>query len=193
VDTCYPPENQPLFDAIAEHGLLVSESPLSAQIHARDFPRRNRIISGLSRGVVVVEAEARSGSLITARMAGEQGRDVMAVPGSPLDPRAAGANGLIRDGARLVTSAADVLETLALIGRLREPPRLPAAPGQPIDPPADLREKVAALLSPVPMTLDDLARESGLPWRTLAAIIVELELAGRAEMHHGTKVAARLG
>jgi DNA processing protein len=194
ITTCYPPEHQELFDQIGEAGLIVAESPLGAQIHAGDFPRRNRIISGLASGVVVVEAEARSGSLITARFAADQGRDVMAVPGSPLDPRATGTNALIRDGARLVTSAADVLETLAALRNLQEPsdaPR-PGVPGSPTPLDEATLQLIADLLSPVPTTLEELATASGLPWRTVAAAIVELELQGIAEQQHGARVARRL-
>jgi DNA processing protein len=194
ITTCYPPEHQELFDQIGEVGLIVAESPLGAQIHAGDFPRRNRIISGLSSGVVVVEAEARSGSLITARFAADQGRDVMAVPGSPLDPRASGTNALIRDGARLVTSAADVLETLSSLRNLREPsdaPR-PGVPAAPVNLDQDTLATIADLLSPVPTTLEELATASGLPWRTVAAAIVELELLGIAEQQHGARVTRRL-
>lgn len=181
LDHIYPPEHESLYHEIAARGLLVSESPLFATVHARDFPRRNRIISGLSQGIVVMEAEARSGSLITARLAAEQGRDVMAVPGSPLDPRAAGPNSLIRDGAQLVTNVQDVLACLQGATGLKEnkPAGYSQAEGGLTLTHSDIN-KVAALLSPVPVSLADLAVDSGLPWRTLAAIVVELELGGRA-------------
>lgn len=191
LDHIYPPEHESLYHEIAARGLLVSESPLYATVHARDFPRRNRIISGLSQGIVVMEAEARSGSLITARLAAEQGRDVMAVPGSPLDPRAAGPNSLIRDGAHLVANVQDVLTCLQGGAGLKE--------NKPIGytheetglnlTQADI-DRIAALLSPVPASLADLATDSGLPWRTLAAIVVELELGGRAIIQPGGLVSA---
>lgn len=186
LDHIYPPEHESLYHQIADRGVLVSESPLYATVHARDFPRRNRIISGLSQGIVVVEAEARSGSLITARLAAEQGRDVMAVPGSPLDPRAAGPNGLIRDGAQLVTSVSDILACLQSGRGLTE--NKPVSYGHEdqgiVLQDTDI-DKVSRLLSAVPVSLNDLATDTGLPWRTLAAIIVELELAGRATTQPG--------
>jgi DNA processing protein len=191
LDHVYPPEHADLHARVAELGALVSESPLAAAVHARDFPRRNRIISGLSLGVVVVEAEARSGSLITARFAAEQGREVLAVPGSPLDPRAAGPNNLIRDGARLTTGAEDVIEALRGGAGLaeREGEAFSRDP-VPLTPDADLVARVATLLSPTPASLEDLVRDTGLPWRTLAAIIVELELDGRAVTQPGGRVSA---
>lgn len=191
IATVYPPEHQELHDQTAEAGCLVAESPLGAQIHTGDFPRRNRIISSLSADVV--EAEVRSGSLITARLAGDQGRDVMAVPGSPLDPRAGGANALIRDGARLVTGAADVIETKSSLRGLTEPsdPVRPGTPAPPIEPDEAVLRTLAGLLSPTPTTLDELAAASGLPWRTVAAAIVELESRGLAELQTGQKVTGR--
>jgi DNA processing protein len=181
IDHIYPPEHADLHTQIAERGLIVSESPLHAAVHARDFPRRNRIISGLSLGVVVIEAEARSGSLITARFAGEQGREVLAVPGSPLDPRAAGPNGLIKEGARLVTCAEDIVEALSgSLGLGEREGRHFVHQSGPIAMDAGLVAQVAGLLSPVPVSLEDLSRDTGLPWRTIAAIIVELELNGLA-------------
>ncbi len=181
IDHIYPPEHDKLHAQISERGLIVSESPLHAAVHARDFPRRNRIISGLSLGVVVVEAEARSGSLITARFAGEQGREVFAVPGSPLDPRAAGPNSLIKDGARLVTSYEDVVEALQSSSGLgeRESQYFTYKTG-PVSLDTSIIAQVAGLLSPVPVSLEDLARDTGLPWRMVAAIVVELELNGQA-------------
>jgi DNA processing protein len=189
IDHIYPPEHDRLHAQISERGLIVSESPLHAAVHARDFPRRNRIISGLSLGVIVVEAEARSGSLITARFAGEQGRDVLAVPGSPLDPRAAGPNGLIKDGARLVTSVEDVVEALqgsSALGERDNDHFIHQSSALALD--NSLVEQVANLLSPVPMSLEDLSRDTGLPWRTIAAIVVELELNGRAITQVGGRV-----
>jgi DNA processing protein len=191
LDHIYPPEHESLYHQIREEGVLVSESPLFAKVHARDFPRRNRIISGLSLGTLIVEAEARSGSLITARFAAEQGREVMAVPGSPLDPRAAGPNSLIRDGAHLVTCVDDILECLGSVKGFQEEKNLPYlhdTSGVSISPEA--LDRVAALLSPVPMSLADLAADTGLPWRTIAAIVVELELSGRAVTQVGGLVSS---
>lgn len=191
IDHIYPPEHANLHAQISERGLIVSESPLHAAVHARDFPRRNRIISGLSLGVVVVEAEARSGSLITARFAGEQGREVFAVPGSPLDPRAAGPNGLIKEGARLVTSAEDVLDALRGSSGLGErDTNYFVHQSGPVTLDASIVKQVAALLSPVAVSLEDLSRDTGLPWRMVAAIIVELELSGQAFTHIGGRVSS---
>lgn len=191
VDHIYPPEHADLHARIAARGVLVSESPLAAAVHARDFPRRNRIISGLSLGVVVVEAEARSGSLITARYAAEQGREVFAIPGSPLDPRAAGPNSLIRDGARLVTGPDDVLDALRDSAGFTEPgPDLFSRDPEPLSLDASIPAQIASLLSPVPVSIEDIARDTGLPWRTVAAAIVELELSGRAVTLQGGRVAS---
>lgn len=184
IDVIYPPENAPLHAAIGERGLIVSEQVPGTEPKADFFPRRNRIISGLSRALVVVEAALRSGSLITARFAAEQGRDVFAVPGSPLDPRCEGTNRLIRDGATLLMSARDVLEALGSEG-----PRQMSF-FEPDPPPLPLREPDAAdmqhllqLLSPNPIDIDDLARESGLDAATLSALLLELSLAGRITRH----------
>jgi len=191
LDHIYPPEHESLYHEIAARGLLVSESPLYATVHARDFPRRNRIISGLSQGIVVMEAEARSGSLITARLAAEQGRDVMAVPGSPLDPRAAGPNSLIKDGAHLVANVQDVLACLQGATGLKENKPIGYTHGeQGVTLTQNEIDRVAALLSPVPVSLADLSTDSGLPWRTLAAIVVELELGGRAIIQPGGLVSS---
>jgi DNA processing protein len=189
IDHIYPPEHEALHGQISARGLIVSESPLHAAVHARDFPRRNRIISGLSLGVVVVEAEARSGSLITARFAGEQGREVLAVPGSPLDPRAAGPNGLIKEGARLVTCVEDIVEALqGSVGLSERETTNFVHQSGPIDLPIDVVAQVYALLSPVAVSLEDLSRDTGLPWRMVAAIVVELELNGKATTQVGGRV-----
>ena len=183
----YPPEHDRLHAAIGEQGLLVSESPPDYSPQARDFPRRNRLISGLSLGVVVIEAAERSGSLITARYALEQGREVMAAPGSPLDPRARGANRLLRDGAALIETADDVIEILRQTRRpsVEAPSDFPFEDEPPdpkqLDADVDtIRERVATLLSPSPVSRDDLVRATGAPARTVIAALVELELAGRA-------------
>ena len=191
----YPPENEPLQQAIAEQGLLLSEQPWGTVPQQSHFPRRNRIISGLSLGLVVVEATARSGSLISARLAGEQGRLVMAVPGSPLEPRALGPNSLIRDGATLVQSVADVLEALEPQLRLDiAAPEVPFAPA-PSAPPlrqydADdgARRAVVALLGTVPVEIDEVVRATGLPPAVVAIVVLELELAGRVLRHAGHRV-----
>ncbi len=189
VDDVYPPENANLYERIAEKGCIVSESPVGARAQARDFPRRNRLISGLSLGVVVVEAEMRSGSLITARLAGEQGREVFAVPGSPLDPRARGTNDLIRQGATLCEGADDVLRSLAAPRGLREPSG--GAWEAPSDREADaLREKVRALLTDVAVPRDELVRATGASAGAIAAVLVELVLAGEAELLDGGLVCA---
>jgi DNA processing protein len=153
---------------------------------ARDFPRRNRLISGASLGVVVIEAAHRSGSLITARMAAEQGREVFAVPGSPLDPRAAGTNDLIKQGAALVTEANDVINAIQPI--LERPITLAAREDdEPLDFDTDPgeRERIVALLGPSPVSLDDLIRMSGLSPTIVRTVLLELELAGRLERHGG--------
>ncbi len=175
---------------VGEGGLILTEQPLGTQPQARHFPRRNRIISGLSLGIVVVEAALQSGSLITARFAGEQGREVMAVPGSPLDPRSAGGNGLIREGATLVQSAADVLEAVRPFAIC--PARALSGVAEPLadyDPsPRDL-DKIIALLGPTPVGIDEIARQSGVPAAALGVILIDLELGGRLERHAGGRVA----
>ena len=184
VDDIYPPEHADLYARIVEAGCIVSESPVGARAQARDFPRRNRIISGLSRGVVVVEAELRSGSLITARLAAEQGRDVFAVPGSPLDPRSRGPNDLLRQGAALCEGVDDVLRAFEGLRGLGEPPDDPFdLSGETVD--AGTLDRIAALLSPTPTPRDELARACGLPIQTAAAALLELSLMGRATLLPG--------
>ena len=195
VDVVYPKENRSLFERLLAEGAVISEAPLGTVPMGRHFPRRNRIIAGLARGVVVVEGAARSGSLITARLALEQGREVMAVPGSPLDPRSRGPNRLIRQGATLVESADDVLDALAEGGRPvlgEERQEWPGAP--PSDAPEDdaapesARETVAALLGPSPVPVDFLVRQSRLTPAMVATILLELELAGRLDRQPGNRV-----
>jgi len=192
-DRIYPPEHRDLVEAILPRGVAISEMPLGWEPRARDFPRRNRLISGLSMGIVIVEAARRSGSLITARLAGEQGRDVFAVPGSPLDPRAEGTNGLLKQGAILVTEAADVTAALQpILGRsdepaAREPDDATEAPLAQ-EPSSDQRSRIIALLGPVPTALDDLIRLSEAPPSVLRTVLLELELAGRLERHGGGRV-----
>ena len=193
VDDIYPPEHDQLYDRIVEQGLVVAEHPPGRTAQARDFPRRNRIIAGLSRAVVVVEAEIRSGSLITARLAAEQGREVLAVPGSPLDPRYRGTNDLIRQGATICEGVEDVLRALEGFGGFREPERrFAGAPPIADDDPAAaaLRRRLAELLSPAPVSRDELVRAVGAPAAAVFAALVELSLAGRAELLPGGMVAA---
>jgi DNA processing protein len=196
LDRPYPPQNLRLYQEIAARGCVVAEAPLGFQARARDFPRRNHLISGLSRGVVVIEAALRSGSLITAHAAADQGREVFAVPGSPLDPRFRGANALIRSGAALVESGAEVVAALGAPEAARPRPRHPqasalAAEDDPQSPPDDaLTARVAALLSPAPVHLNALARLAGASIGATAAAVLELEFAGRAASLPGGYVAS---
>lgn len=193
VDVIYPEENRALQGQIAEQGCIVSDQPLGLEPFAKLFPRRNRIISGLSLGIVVVEAAQQSGSLITARMALEQGREVFAVPGSPLDPRCSGTNDLIRQGAVLTEKAADILAHIHKQPRgMFEPPRLPfdapiATPDENELPKA--RDKILECLSPSPTAVDAIVRQTGLTPSIVLTILLELELAGRLERQAGHKVA----
>ncbi|WP_375456273.1 DNA-processing protein DprA [uncultured Methylobacterium sp.] len=213
-DRIYPPNHAGLVDAILEAGgAVLAEMPMGWVPRGRDFPRRNRIISGLAYGTVVVEAARRSGSLITARFALEQGREVFAVPGSPLDPRAEGTNDLIRQGATLVAEVDHVLAAIApLIARGDDPDRGPAparpdladapvfwdeldfdgetsaVPARDLGPeeeeaPADDRQRLIGALSPTPIGTDELARATGLPVRLVQTTLLELELDGRIERH----------
>jgi len=184
VDDIYPRENEGLYRRLAETGCLVSECSIGYRPQARDFPRRNRIISGLSLGVIVVEAEMRSGSLITARLAAEQGRDVFAVPGSPLDPRSAGCNDLLRQGATLCADPEDVLRVVQSFQGLAEA----APPVAPFDGEGEdegLRQRLADLLSPTPVSRDELVRITGAAPAEVNAALIELALAGRAALLSG--------
>jgi DNA processing protein len=189
VDFIYPRENQKLAESIFETGALISEQPIGLAPQARHFPRRNRLISGLAQAVIVVEGAARSGSLITARDALDQGREVMAVPGHPLDARASGCNMLIRDGATLVRSAKDVIDALAVPeGALSEPEPIPEpieAPKATIPVALDLSRKILSLLSPSPIPEDQLIRELNLPSQTIASHLVTLELEGKLARQTG--------
>ena len=189
IDIFYPPENEERQKRMMQTGLVVSERPPGLEPRAKDFPRRNRIIAGLSSGTVVIEAAPKSGSLITARLAAEAGREVMAVPGSPLDPRAQGCNQLIRDGATLVQNAADVLETIRPIdGRVRSDSVPFDAQAEPAEPDHDGRRQVEELLGPSPVPIDELVRLSGMPSGAVQLVLLELDLAGRLDRHAGGKV-----
>ena len=190
IDNFYPPENVELQNLIGVNGLLLTEMLPGSVPRAEHFPRRNRIISGMSRAIIVVEAALRSGSLITARLAGEQGRDVFAVPGSPLDPRAEGTNKLIKEGATLLTRASDVIESLGT--EYTATPRSFSEPEMPLEPnieasPTD-RKLVLSLLSPTPVDIDDVIRESGLPASVVLGILLELELAERVSRSSQQKI-----
>jgi DNA processing protein len=187
----YPAEHEGLVEQIVVTGVALSEMPIDWEPRARDFPRRNRLISGVSAGVVVVEAAKRSGTLITARMAGEQGREVFAVPGSPLDPRAEGTNALLKQGATLVTEAADVITAIEPILErpiempAQEPDQMPHSGGEPGE---DQRTWIFSLLGPTPVTIDDLVRLSGCSPAIVRTVLLELEIAGRLERHGGSLV-----
>ena len=186
VDIIYPPENKELYEQISNQGVILSEMPPGFAPRGRDFPRRNRIVSGMALGTLVVEAAARSGSLITARLAREQNREVFAVPGSPKDPRAAGTNKLIRDGAVLTCTADDILDVLRpMTGQLPHPARLPLeetgepAPAPPTETTNEARARITGLLGPVPVDVDELIRQSGLEPGQIQDVLMELDLAGR--------------
>ena len=188
VDIFYPPENEALQRDIGERGLIVAEQPPGTEPRARHFPYRNRIIAGLAGGTVVIEAAPKSGSLITARFANEFGREVMAVPGSPLDPRAQGCNLLIREGATLVQSVDDIVEAIGSFGgRLAEPPR-DYAGGPATDAGDGERRTVTDLLGPVPVPVDEIIRQSALVPAIVQTVLLELELGGRLERHAGGRV-----
>ena len=189
IDIVYPPEHAELQERIANEGLLIAEQPPGTEPRARHFPYRNRIIAGLAAGTVVVEAAPRSGSLITARLAAEAGREVMAIPGSPLDARAQGCNLLIREGATLVQGAEDVIETLGPIDRraVRSPPPR-YAPAAPAEAGEGERATIRALLGPVPVAVDEIVRQSGSDSGTVQTVLLELELAGRVERHAGGRI-----
>ncbi len=195
VDVVYPEENEGLYRDIVAQGAVVAESIVGTQPQARHFPHRNRIVSGLSLGVLVVEAALKSGSLITARMALEQGREVFAVPGSPLDPRCNGANNLLRQGATLVETAEDVLRVFQ---HLRAPPLgerdpdlfAPPPPAIPDDPEIGrARGIVIENLSPTPVTIDELVRGCQLSAPVVLTVVLELELAGRVQRQPGNRIA----
>ena len=194
LDQPYPPENIDLLDQICSgRGLAISEMPFGWEPRARDFPRRNRLIAGVALGVVVIEAAARSGSLITARLAGEFGRQVFAVPGSPLDPRCEGTNGLLKDGATVTTRPQDVLQALAPISELdlfspNEADEPADEPGErPLAPPPNDNERLVIVqaLGPTPVEIDDIIRHTALPASSVYLVLLELDIAGRLERHAG--------
>ncbi len=194
IDRDYPDDNRGLHEQIAERGVLIAELPVGTEPQARHFPRRNRIISGCSLGVLVVEAALRSGSLITARFALEQGRDVFAVPGSPLDPRCRGANDLIRNGAILCETVDDIMRELQprLASTLGERKREAYTSAESVAPGeselAQTRSRLVELLSPTPVPVDELVRQCHLSTALVVTILLELELAGRIERHPGNQV-----
>lgn len=191
VDIIYPPEHKDLYHAISDSGAVISEMPLSFFPGASHFPRRNRLISGLSRGVIIIEAAMKSGSLITARTALEQGRELFAVPGSPLDPRCRGTNSLIRQGAGLIESAEDVLSIM-------DGPCVPCAQDEgtkpfvvPLDVDWDtLETDVFQNLSPTPISLDAILERHAVPPQTILTLMLEWELQGRIQRHPGNMVSA---
>ncbi len=196
INRLYPPEHADLFAKIKQAGAVITEMPLGWTATARDFPRRNRIVSGIALGTLVIEAAERSGSLITARMAAEQGRIVFAMPGSPLDPRASGTNSLLKNGATMVTCAADVIEGLAGMTSERLPESIPVMfrsnddeDNLPLDMPAeDDRSKVLSALGSTAVDIDTLVQETGVSVGVVQTILLELELADRIERQHGNRI-----
>jgi len=193
-DVIYPKENADIYQRIVDRGVALSEMPLGTKPQARHFPRRNRIISGMARGVLVVEATQKSGSLITARYAAEQNREVFAVPGSPLDPRNQGANQLIKEGAHLVQSAADIMEILSGLfqANLGEPQAVEKIDENNLNlAPGDVeaaRGNLKKLLGPTPIAVDELIRRCQMSLAVMSTVLLELELAGRLERHPGNRV-----
>lgn len=200
LDKPYPPENEPLVaEMLAANGLLLSEMPFGWEPRARDFPRRNRLIAGISLGIVVTEAAARSGSLISARYAGNFGRLVFAVPGSPLDPRSEGANELIKDGATLITGSADVIEAMAPLTRIDlfspqqiSEPIIEDERAMALPPSESDRDTIMTALGPAPTEIDELIRHTGLPAQSVYLVLLELDLAGRLYRHPGGLISLAL-
>jgi DNA processing protein len=192
-DVVYPPEHAALYGAVARSGAVLSELPLGTEPHARHFPRRNRLISGLAHGLVVVEAALKSGSLTTARFALEQGREVMAVPGSPLDPRCRGSNHLLREGARLVESVDDILTSLGgsvgcSVPVVEHPEPAAAADEIATTASAETSVRIAERLGPSPVAVDELVRQCHMSPPVVRAALLDIELAGRLERHPGDRV-----
>lgn len=196
IDNIYPPQNEDLYRDIAAQGLILTESSIGYEPRARDFPKRNRLITGLALGVVVVEAAQKSGSLISARTALEQGREVMAIPGSPLDPRSRGSNGLIRSGAALVENADDIIEILRPMGPIQTDLFRETFTDFHSDEaeniPDEAIQRLVSLVSPVPVSVPDLAKAANLPLRNCASLLVELELSGQIQSLPGGLVRRRL-
>lgn len=190
IDVFYPPENETRQKAMFERGLVVAEMPPGTEPRARHFPYRNRIIAGISLGTIIVEAAPRSGSLITARLATDAGREVMAIPGSPLDPRAQGCNQLIRDGATLVQNAADVVEAIEPARPRVASPKLPYEQSPP-EMDGEALDAVEALLGPAPVPVDEIIRLSGASSGAVQMALLELDLAGRLDRHAGNRVSLR--
>ncbi len=198
VDVAYPPENAALYERIIEQGALIGEQPVGTVPQGRHFPSRNRIISGVALGVIVIEAAERSGSLITARLAADQGREVFAVPGSPLDPRCRGTNNLIRNGAVLCESAADVTGVLEVV--LRRPldeGRAPDFAPSPPSPPAEAkleraRRAVLEKLGPTPVAVDEIIRQCQVTAAVALTVLLELDLAGRLDRHPGNQISLNM-
>ncbi len=199
IDNIYPTENAALYEEIAATGCIVSELPFGMAPHAKSFPARNRIIAGMSRGVAVIEASLKSGSLITADYANDYGREVFAVPGSPMDPRCTGSNSLLKQGAVLLESIRDITGNLSPMGDL---PLAEAEPSMFGEPPSaslsddllnEAREAILASLSFSPTLLDDVLTATGTSPHLLMAVLLELELAGRLERHPGARVSLRTG
>ena len=200
VDHVYPPQHTDLYSKIVEHGVVISEMPMGTTAQARHFPRRNRLVSGMSLGVLVVEAALRSGSLITARLASDQGRSVFAIPGSPLDPRSSGTNNLIKNGAHLTENADDIIDVLApMTNTSFNEPDMPPAPTQWSnasvlqDPVSETEIEmgmkiILSLLGPVPVDIDVVIRLSNLPPEVVLNALIELELAGRLSRQADKKV-----
>ena len=191
IDIFYPPENEERQRAMYDRGLVIAEMPPGTEPRARHFPYRNRIIAGMSSGTVVVEAAPRSGSLITARLAAEAGREVMAVPGSPLDPRAQGCKQLIRDGATLIQNAADVVEAVRPFATQVRSPTTMFEPAPEQLNGHDALGLVEELLGPSPVPVDEIIRLSGASSGAVQMALLELDLAGRLERHAGGKVSIR--
>jgi len=191
IDIFYPPENEGRQRAMYDRGLVIAEMPPGTEPRARHFPYRNRIIAGMSSGTVVVEAAPRSGSLITARLAAEAGREVMAVPGSPLDPRAQGCNQLIRDGATLIQNAADVVEAVRPFATQVRSPTTMFEPAPEQLNGHDALGLVEELLGPSPVPVDEIIRLSGASSGAVQMALLELDLAGRLDRHAGGKVSIR--
>ena len=190
IDVFYPPDNEERQRAIDERGLVLAEMPPGTEPRARHFPYRNRIIAGISAGTVVVEAAPRSGSLITARLAAEAGREVMAVPGSPLDPRAQGCNQLIRDGATLIQTAADVAEAIRIPSSSVQSPPARFEPAEELNG-KDVFGDIEELLGPSPVPVDEIIRLSGASSGAVQMALLELDLAGRLDRHAGGRVSLR--